>query len=82
MTSWRDDIALARARLAQLEAAETAALTGEQVEQVSGGGESVKFAQRPTSLADLQKALAETRLVIRRLSGQCAGGAIIPVMQG
>lgn len=80
--SWRTDLIQARARLARLEAAEEAALSGRSVEQISAAGESVKYAQRATSLGDLQRSIRETQVVIARLSGVRLGGVITPVMGG
>lgn len=80
--SWRDNLIEARERLARLEAAEETALVGGQVEQISSGGETLKYAQRPSSLADLKRAIAETKMVIRRLEGGRGGGAIVPVFCG
>lgn len=82
MADWRTDLTLARARLEQLEAAELSILTGGQVKSVAIAGERLEYADRPSSLADVRRAIAEARLIVARLSGARRGGAIIPALIG
>ncbi len=82
MASWRDDLELATARLAALEAAEEKALTGGRVRQVSYDGGGVTYHAEASSLADLQRAIRECTMVIANLNGGARrGGAIIPVFR-
>ena len=82
MASWRDDPSLAQARLAALEAAEAAALSGERVKSVKYEVGGVEYAD-PVSHETLVRAIYECRLVLRRLGGgRVSGGAIIPTFGG
>lgn len=80
--SWRDSLTEAEARLAALEAAELALLTGGQVAKISGGGESVDFAQLKDPVTEIARRISDCRIVIARLKGGCRGGVITPIMGG
>jgi hypothetical protein len=80
--SWRDNLALAQARLAALEAAELNALTGERIKSVRYEVGGVEYAD-PVSVDQLARAMYETRVIIGRLGGGAPmGGAIVPIMGG
>lgn len=78
--SWLNDLTAARARLSALETAETKLLTGEQVSRVTYEGGGLDYA-KGASLAEIQRALRETRVVVARLSGASrTGGAFTPIL--
>lgn len=78
--SWRDTLADAQSRLTALETAELKIATGQQVSEVSYNGGSTKFAKGAT-LAEIRNLIAETRMVIQRLSGATrTGGVIAPIL--
>ncbi len=80
--SWKEDLTLAQARLAALQAAELKALTGERIKSVRYQVGGVEYAD-PVPLGELTRAIYETGVYVRWLGGGCAvGGAIIPVMGG
>ena len=80
--SWRDNLALAQARLAALEAAELNALTGERIKSVRYEVGGVEYAD-PVSTDQLARSMYETRVIINRLGGGAPmGGAIVPTMGG
>jgi hypothetical protein len=82
MASWRDNLQLATARLAALEAAEMNRFTGTQVKSVKYEVGGVEYAD-PVSMTDLARAIFETRSVVNRLGGGAVtGGAIIPTFGG
>ena len=71
-----------RARLNALRDAETAALTGQRVEQVTYDGGTVRFASGATPLADIRRAIFETRALLGRATGTPFGGPFTPVFMG
>lgn len=82
MASWRDNLEMATARLAALEAAELNRLTGVQVKSVKYEVGGVEYAE-PVTLVELDRKIFETRSVINRLGGGVVtGGAIIPTFGG
>ena len=82
MASWRDNLDMATARLAALEAAELNRLTGVQVKSVKYEVGGVEYAE-PVALVELDRKIFETRSIISRLGGGVVtGGAIIPTFGG
>lgn len=80
--SWRDTLSEAQARRDALEAARDKLLTGVRVLKVSYDGGAVEYAAGAT-LADLDRAIAETNAVIAKLSGaRRTGGVIMPIFRG
>ncbi|MDP1738905.1 MAG: hypothetical protein Q8L23_15870 [Caulobacter sp.] len=77
--SWRDTLSEAQSRLTALEAAELKVLIGDQVAEVSYDGGATKWAKGAT-LSEIRAAIAETRMMIQRLSGATrTGGVIAPI---
>jgi hypothetical protein len=81
MPSWRDDLTLATARLAALEAAELSALTNDRVKSVRYEVGGVEY-HEPVDVNVLDRKIYETRLAIGRLGGGAIGGGAIVLVFG
>ncbi|MCY1649084.1 hypothetical protein OVA11_19090 [Caulobacter sp. SL161] len=78
MANWRENLELATARLAALEAAELDRFKGVQVKSVKYEVGGVEYAD-PVSMQELSRAIFEARSIVNRLGGGVvSGGAITP----